>query len=281
MALCRVNYFSDALKMKMGVNVIIPENKWGYSLKDRPIGYRYPTLWLLCGGGFDYTDWQRYTALELYAAQHGVAVVMPGVYYSGYMDTTEGDFKYWTQISEELPEYLRRMFPLSYEREDNFVAGFSMGGYGAFKWAMQKPQMFAACGTFAGAIGIIPRQPIADNERIGEPCLRDSVKKEGFCMIWAAFGSAAVLRSTPNDNLYMLENRIKEKCDLPKFYIAIGSEDPTAKEGYMVMDTMRKMGLEFEEIRDKGKHDWEYCNRHIENYLNWLPIKNAFKMEAQ
>ena len=51
MALCKIDYYSRAMQQKMGVCVIIPENKWGYSLADRPTDYRYPTLWLLCGGG--------------------------------------------------------------------------------------------------------------------------------------------------------------------------------------------------------------------------------------
>ena len=75
--------------MKVGVNVIIPENTWGHSLADRPKGYKYPVLWLQSGGGFDYTDWQRYTALELYAAEAGVAIVCSGTYCSGYMDRSE------------------------------------------------------------------------------------------------------------------------------------------------------------------------------------------------
>lgn len=54
----------------------------GIFLAERPKDYKYPVLWLLCGGGFDYTDWQRYTAIELYAAQAGIAVVMPSAYYS-------------------------------------------------------------------------------------------------------------------------------------------------------------------------------------------------------
>ena len=281
MAYCKINYYSDAMKQKMGVSVIIPENKWGYSLADRPADYRYPTLWLLCGGGFDHTDWLRYTALELFAAQHGVAVVLPGISYAGYMDTAEGDYKYWTQISQELPEYLRKIFPLSYEREDNFVAGFSMGGYGAFKWAMQQPEMFAACGTFAGPIGIIPRKPIAPDEKLGEPCLRDDFCEPPFQTLWAAFGSAAKLRNTPSDNLYMLEKHLAEGRELPTFYIAVGAQDPTAPDGYAVMDQMRQMGLQFNEIRDQGKHDWEYCNRHVESFLKWIPLKNTFKMEDQ
>lgn len=281
MALFRVNYESAALRMRIGVNVIIPENKWGHSLKDRPEGYRYPTLWLLCGGGFDDSDWQRYSAIELYAAQHGVAVVMPGVYYTGYMDTKRGNYKYWTQITEELPDYLRRIFPLSDKREDNFVAGFSMGGYGAFKWAMKDPEMFAACGSFAGPIGIVPREPIGENEKIGEPCLRDTNYKEAFPTLWASFGSAAEVRNTSDDNLYMLEKRVSEGCELPAFYIAVGDKDPTAPDGYKVMDFMKEIGISFKDIRDHGYHDWEYCNRHIELFLNWIEIRNAFKMEVQ
>lgn len=82
MANFRLYYYSEVLKMKVGVNVIIPENTWGHSLADRPKDYRYPVLWLQSGGGFDYTDWQRYTALELYASQAGVAVVCSGTYCS-------------------------------------------------------------------------------------------------------------------------------------------------------------------------------------------------------
>ena len=281
MALSKITYYSDAMKQKMGVCVIIPENKWGYSLADRPADYRYPTLWLLCGGGFDHTDWLRYTAIELFAAQHGVAVVMPGISYAAYVDTAEGNYPYWTQISQELPEYLRKVFPLSYAREDNFVCGFSMGGYGAFKFAMQRPEMFAACGTFAGPIGIIPRTPIPSNERLGQPCLRDDFCEEAFGTLWTSFGSAAKRRNTPDDNIYMLQKHLDEKTDLPKFYIAVGAQDPTAPEGYETMDLMHQMGLEFEDIRDQGKHDWEYCNRHVEQFLNWIPLNSAYVMEDQ
>lgn len=56
MANFRLYYFSETLRMKVGVNVIIPENTWGHSLADRPKGYKYPVLWLQSGGGFDYTD---------------------------------------------------------------------------------------------------------------------------------------------------------------------------------------------------------------------------------
>lgn len=281
MALCKIDYDSKVMQQKMGVCVIIPENKWGYSLADRPADYRYPTLWLLCGGGFDHTDWLRYTALELYAAKHGIAVVLPGVSYTGYVNTAEGDYRWWDQIAYELPEYLRKVFPLSYKREDNFVAGFSMGGYGAFKFAMQRPEMFAACGIFSGPIAIIPRTPIPPTEKLGQPCLRDDFCEPPFATLWAAFGSAARRRNTPDDNIYMLEKRLKEGTPLPKIYFAIGSEDPGAQDGYDCMDLMTQMGLELTQIRDSGKHDWVYCNRHIQKFLDWIPLHSDYIMEDQ
>lgn len=281
MALCKIDYYSGAMRQKMGVCVIIPENKWGYSLADRPAGYRYPTLWLLCGGGFDHTDWVRYSAIELYAAKRGIAVVLPGVSYSGYVNTAEGDFRWWDQIACELPEYLRRVFPLSENREDNFVAGFSMGGYGAFKFAMQHPEMFAACGNFSGPIGIIPRTPVKPGEKLGQPCLRDDFCEPQFATLWASFGSAALRRNTPDDNLYMLEKHVREGTALPKFYMAIGAQDPGARDGYAVMDYMKALGVDVFDVRDEGMHDWVYCNRHIKAFLDWIPLHSDYVMEDQ
>src|SRR5690606_12198592 len=61
-------------------------------------------------------------------------------------------YNYWTFISEELPEISRSFFPLSDKREDNFVAGLSMGGYGAFKLALSHPDKFSAAASLSGAL---------------------------------------------------------------------------------------------------------------------------------
>lgn len=282
MALNTITYFSKELRMEMGVSVIIPENKWGYSLAERPKDYRYPVIWLLCGGGFDYTDWQRYTALELYAAEAGVAVVMPSAFYSGYMDTIHGDYHYFSQITKELPPFLRSLFPLSKKREDNFVAGFSMGGYGAFKWAMRQPEMFMACGVFSGPVGIVPRTPVYPS--INEIGLRENdtdPAPEAFKTMLAVFGSAKDRRNTDDDNLYMLEQHLKKGTALPAFFISTGKEDAVAVDNYKQADIMHEMGLEFEDIRDHGKHNWEYCNRKIREFINWIPLNNVFRMEEE
>ena len=270
MANFRLYYFSEALKMRVGVNVIIPENTWGHSLADRPEGYRYPTLWLQSGGGFDYTDWQRYTALELYAAEAGVAIVCSGTFCSGYMDTYRGDFKYFTQLSSETPKVVRHLFPLSEDPQDNFIAGFSMGGYGSLKWLVRDPEQFAAFGLFSGL------KNIADLDVEGA-----AAADPDFYMFPMAFGNNANIVNTENDICYMIDRQMKAGKRFPKGYMATGVEDSHYEDNVKFMEKYRSQGIEALRIIDHGAHNWEYCNKHVKQFLDWLmaegKIRNSFQ----
>lgn len=269
MANIRLYYYSEALGQKVGVNVILPENTWGHSLKDRPEGYRYPVLWLQSGGGFDYTDWQRYTALELYAAEKGIAVVCSGTFVSGYMDTAHGDFKYFTQLSVETPKVVRHLFPLSEDPKKNFIAGFSMGGYGTLKWMLRDPEQFAAFGLFSGIKNVVDILPEHEN------------KDDPFFMMPMAFGEKAKLVGTENDIVYMLKKQISAGKKMPKGYMATGVEDTHYLDNVKFMDLYEKIGLKFDRIIDHGEHNWEYCNRHIKKFLDWLTIEDTFERDAE
>ena len=269
MANFRLYYFSEALKMKVGVNVIIPENTWGHSLADRPAGYRYPVLWLQSGGGFDYTDWQRYTALELYAAEAGIAVVCSGTYCSGYMDTIQGDFKYFTQLSIETPKVVRHLFPLSEDPNENFIAGFSMGGYGSLKWLVRDPEQFAAIGLFSGV------KNIADL-RIDDGMMHD----EEFYMFKSAFSKQEYIVNTENDISYMIDKQMAAGKKFPKAYMATGVEDTHYEDNVHFIDKYMAQGIQAYKVIDHGAHNWEYCDKHVKLFLDWLAsegkIKNTF-----
>lgn len=269
MANFRLKYFSEVLQMDVGVNVIIPENTWGHSLADIPGDYRYPVLWLQSGGGFDHTDWQRYTALELYAAEAGVAVVCSGTYCSGYMDTIHGDFKYFTQLSVETPRVVRHLFPLSEDPEENFIAGFSMGGYGTLKWMLRDPEKFAAFGLFSGIKNVPDIIPEKED------------REDSFFMFASAFGDRENTAGTEDDVVYMLEKQLKAGKKMPRGYMATGVEDTHYEDNVRFMDIYEKMGLEFDRIIDHGRHNWEYCNRHVKQFLDWLNIEPRFKRDAE
>ena len=130
MALLHVNYFSEALNVQTSVDVILPEMKQGIGVDASAAEELPKVLYLLHGYSDDHTIWQRRTSVERYAASRNLAIIMPGVNHSFYYNEVYGE-KYWDFVSDELPKVMHRFFRLSDRPEDTFVAGLSMGGYGA------------------------------------------------------------------------------------------------------------------------------------------------------
>ena len=141
MALIHVDFFSEVLGMSSQMEVILPQQTEGQI----GIGHvekqnKYPVLYLLHGMTDNQTIWTRNTSIERYAAEHGIAVVMPNAHLGWYTDMQYG-FDYFTFFSEELPTLCERFFPcISNDPKDRFVTGNSMGGYGAFKLGLTCPE---------------------------------------------------------------------------------------------------------------------------------------------
>ena len=110
-------------------------------------------LYLLHGLSDDHTAWLRYTSVERYAAAAGLAVVMPAVNRSFYANEASGG-RYWDYVAEELPQIVGNFFRVSQDPADTYVAGLSMGGYGAMKLALTHPDRFAAAATLSGALDL-------------------------------------------------------------------------------------------------------------------------------
>ena len=140
MALLHVDYASKALKMDTGFQVFLPDTG---DLKEAKVVY------LLHGLTDNCTAWMRHSCCERYARERNVALIMPEVQRSFYIDGVYG-LDYFTYVAEELPKVCQRMFSLSAERKQNYVMGLSMGGFGALKCALTYPQRYAGCGSFSG-----------------------------------------------------------------------------------------------------------------------------------
>src|SRR5215211_3786089 len=154
MAHLRCDFFSDTLGLSTSMTVILPQptqnqiGMAGAAAEGPP-----PVLYLLHGLSDDDTIWLRRTSIERYVAPLGLAVVMPQVHRSFYTDEHYGG-RYWTFLSEELPDLVGSWFQVSQRREDTFVAGLSMGGYGALKWALRQAGRFAAAACLSGAVNV-------------------------------------------------------------------------------------------------------------------------------
>jgi S-formylglutathione hydrolase FrmB len=154
MAHLRCDFFSDALGLSTSMTVILPQpTKNQIGMAGKASEEPPPVLYLLHGLSDDDTIWLRRTSIERYVAELGWAVVMPQVHRSFYSDEVYGG-RFWTFVSEELPEIVSRFFRVSTARADTFVAGLSMGGYGAMKLALRQPDRFAAAASLSGVLDL-------------------------------------------------------------------------------------------------------------------------------
>ncbi|HHY81367.1 MAG TPA: esterase family protein [Clostridiales bacterium] len=256
MAFIQCDFFSEVLGLCCSMNVILPQQTTGQiGMKGHAFDRKHPTLYLLHGLSDDHTIWMRRTSIERYAAPLGLAVVMPAVHRSFYTDMDRG-YRYWTFISEELPAIARSFFPLSDRREDNFAAGLSMGGYGAFKLVLSCPDKFAAGASLSGALDMASLE-----ERHTTP---------EFVNI---FGDLSKIRGSRNDLFHLAEEVAKSDGPKPKLYQCVGTEDFLYEDNIRFRDFVRGLDLDHTYEEGPGTHEWGYWDMMIQKVLAWLPIR--------
>jgi putative tributyrin esterase len=264
MALVRCDFFSEVLGLSTSMTVLLPQHtSTQIGMSGAAPDGDPPTLYLLHGLSDDDTIWLRRTSIERYVAPLGLAVVMPQVGRSFYTDEAHGN-RYWTFLSEELPRLCRTFFRLSDRRADTFVAGLSMGGYGAVKWALRDPGRFAAAASLSGALNIARRR--ADTNRPLDPAIWDSV-----------FGERQ-LRGT-DDDLFALLDRA-DPADLPDLYLACGTEDHLHADTVRFAEAAKDRGLPVTVDLSPGGHDWAYWDGAIQDVLAWLPLANGARPDV-
>ena len=263
MALIHCHFHSHVLDMACAMDVSLPQPAPASpgAAAPAPAGERtlWPTLYLLHGLSDDHTIWQRRTNIERYAAPLNLAVVMPAVGRSFYTDTTYSH-RYWTFLSEELPAVARSFFPLSPARKDNFVAGLSMGGYGALKLALRHPDRFAAAASLSGALDIAGR--------LGET--EETIRLE----LEHIFGPLSKLAGTDNDLLHLAAKVAGSPGPRPALYQWCGTEDFLYPHNVRFRDHARRLGLDLTYEEGPGTHEWAHWDRQIQRVLEWLPIEN-------
>lgn len=250
MALFECSHRSDAIDKRMQFNVIIPDSFSGGEL---------PCLYLLHGLYDDYTMWQRMTGVERYANERGLAVVMPDGGKSFYTDMKYG-YRYFSYVSDEIVAYTRKVFPLSCEREKTFVAGNSMGGYGAFKLALAKPDMFGAAVSFSGALHLE-----AWNERgLWDP---DAVN------IWGEDGFGKIAGSE-NDLFYLAKRAAASAKELPRLYQICGTEDFLYSDNVKFRDFVSALPYDYKYDEMPGSHNWGFWDANLARAMDYLLEKD-------
>lgn len=256
MALIHLHIYSEALGHQTQVNVVLPQKK---VISGAPLIREgtFPCIYLLHGLGDDESIWMRRTAIERYADEYGVCMVMPNGGRSFYTDMVRGE-RYYTYVAKELPAIIRSMFRVSDRREDNFLIGNSMGGYGALKIALRECESFCAVAALSPVIDVHFDGPRAE-------------------YLLPIFGEDAQV--PPEDDLYELIAKQEHNPLRPRIFIGVGTEDFLYSYDTAFRDRLSAMDYDFTYCESSGMHNWtfwdDYTRHHV---LPWMLPPSASKV---
>lgn len=224
-------------------------------------GEKFQTLWLLHGGSGSYTDWTEKTNIGWFAQKHRFAAVIPDTGTNHYNNIPGGP-NYFSYITEELPTLLRKYFPLSEKREDNFILGLSMGGFGAAKSAFNYPEKYGAVGLFSTG----PQNGLQ---------LRASgvgMETPSYDRYQRIFGGSSKIPQSENDPWYILAQDVADGKELPLIYNCCGTDDPCYPSYCAFMEYATSLGITITSHEAPGWHAWDYWNMELERFIDWLPL---------
>jgi putative tributyrin esterase len=248
MALLRLDHVPQTVKVNLPLVMILPDPG---AVGGIPVAQR-KVLYLLHGLSDDAGAWQRYTAIETLAAAYGLVVIMPSAGRSFYTDQPNGQ-AYFSYVTEELPRYLGDVMGLLPRRKDTFIAGNSMGGYGAIKAALLRPELYAAAASFSGVLSLEILKTHPSEARLRE-----------FALL---FGDLDKLANSEHDPAVWLQRAAQTAAPLPHLFIAVGRQEDLYPLSGHFHAACRSLGVSSEYHEEDGQHDWFLWDRQIRQFL--------------
>lgn len=263
MAIIKFNYLSKSLLRTVDVNVVLPidqldMNTMVYNQKDK-----YPTLYLLHGIFGDQNDWLYGTRIQRFASERGICVVMPSGENMFYVNQENNHNLYSDFIGKELVEITRKMFPLSSKREDTFIAGLSMGGYGAIINGLKYHDTFGYIAGLSSAL-------MLDDWINCKPPIINGIDPLAYYQ--SVFGDISLIKGSDKD-YYALVDKLAIN-EIPKMYMAIGSDDFLLEVNREYRDYLIAKGVDLTYEEGPGNHEWDFWDRYIVRVLDWLPLSD-------
>ena len=230
-----------------------------------PINYKnsnektfYPVVYLLHGLTGHFDNWTDKTKLAEYAAQYNYIIIMPEGANGWYTDSTAAaNDEYESYISQELISEIDKKFRTLADKKHRAIAGLSMGGYGAIKFGLKNPEMFALVGSFSGALGAASwtEKEIGAKGAIAESIL-------------GVFGAADSETRRQNDIFKLVRELPADKIkNLPFIYLDCGTEDFLYQNNRDFANLLQEKHVPHEYRELPGKHDWRFWDAQVQEFL--------------
>lgn len=267
MAIFQVTFLSESLGRTVPLTVILPTDKM--TMPGQPKIKRtepFKTLYLLHGIVGSHGDWLYGTRIQRWAEERNLAVVMPSGDNMMYLDNPVD--KYGEYIGQELVEFTRSSFPLSHKREDTYIGGLSMGGFGALRNGLKYHETFGAIVSLSAAL-VVDESLLIPQDNPVFPADREDYRH------WV-YGKdlEQALKSDVNPT-WLIQDLVSKGVSLPAIYMAIGNDDFLLERNQAFHALLNKLGVEHTYVQDPGAHEWDFWDSHIRSALDWLPLEEA------
>lgn len=244
MASITLSFHSEALERTVPLRALVP-------LEDAP-RVPMPAMYLLHGLYGSEQDWFQYTRVMLWARAKGLAVFCPAGENGFYVNQADTGEAYMRYVGEELPAFTRRLFPLSSRREDTFIAGLSMGGYGALNAGLTYPETFGKVAALSAALRPWKRMD----------------KPQGGCVQRPAYARALFGQDTEPWNTLTLARQCGARA--PELWLSCGAQDDLLEENIALVNGLRQAGIPAHFDQPPGAHNWDFWDREIQRVIDWL-----------
>ena len=236
MSFCTIGWFANSIGKQVQMNVILPDSGKG----------PFATFYLLHGLSDDYSIWQRRTRIEAYIAGKPMIVVMPDGYRGWYTNNDAGP-TYFDYMTKDVIEFTERTFPAKRTRNGRCIGGLSMGGYGALRVGLGRPDLFASVNSHSGALW-----RASTNQKAEIPEFVRVLGKRP--------------QGTDHD-LVELARRCQKSDNLPKMLLDCGTEDFLLEENRQYHAALTKLKIDHIYREFPGAHTWDYWDTHVQEAI--------------
>lgn len=269
MALIKVDFISESLKRTVTINAIIPADKLTFPGMPKPEKKPFKTLYLLHGILGNYTDWVSGTRIQRWAQDNNLAVIMPSGENGFYVDNAaRPDQMYGEFIGKELVQFTRDLFPLSHKREDTFIAGLSMGGYGAIRNGLKYSDTFSCIGGLSSAL-------ILENAKVSTEDAPIFMQRRSY--FEGIFGDLTKLEGSDMDCKALALELKKNNKEIPNMYLCCGKDDMLLSQNHDFRDFLKEQGIDCTYVEGPGAHEWDFWDTYIKKFIEWLPLDKDAK----
>jgi len=245
-----IQFESKLVGKTLPYNVLLPANY----IQPAARAKHYPVIYLLHGFSGHYTNWLEKTKLVDYAAGYDFIIVMPEGNDGWYTDSaTVPTDKYESYILQELIPDVEKRFRAGSDAESRAIAGLSMGGYGAIKFGLKHPELFALAASLSGAFSVVTWD-------LKEPgAISDSLKQ--------TFGPVNSETRVANDVPKLVREAKAKNTSLPFFYVDCGTDDHLFGDNREFVSLLIELRIPHEYRQLPGSHSWTYWDSQVQEVL--------------